>query len=488
MSAIQYGSGQVITNTTASTEAIIPVIRHDLTTEYWKDDLPEGAWMATIQSVYEYYKATQHNHFLEGKYSYEITSTGYQYLFYQGNPVYWDQKVNPHQFTHEDLTYEPHLAINLVDFEKKQDPPLERGASSPDEQQQEVKTPPAEEYSNPIETSIVKLEEIKTPLTPIQQLPAIVTSTIPTTSSNMGSQAGATVNTTTSKGPTIVAPTTFTGDRRKTERFLFECNLVITARPDDYKTDAAKIAFVLSYMKEGTASAWAMNYHEQQAKATTKHSYANFINAVKKAFTEIDAGRSDRHRLINLRQGTYSADSYIALFNSYKDKTKFNEEALIEYFKNGLRNDLVRRIEDMETIPTTLELWQTKAAQFDMTRSMSRNYNNQWSSNWRNNNCHGSRENPIQIDVVQNVFTKLTDRERDELRRKGACFYCRETGHISRNCPNRKKRSFQARRTTTPSNITVQTIMEQLPEDDYSDLLMAIHERNSSNNNTEQDF
>ena len=30
----------------------------------------------------------------------------------------------------------------------------------------------------------------------------------------------------------------------------------------------------------------------------------------------------------------------------------------------------------------------------------------------------------------------LTDKERNELRAKGACFRCRKTGHMSRDCPN----------------------------------------------------
>lgn len=304
----------------------------------------------------------------------------------------------------------------------------------------------------------------------------------------MGSNAAAATTTTVSnKGPAVAAPTAFTGDRKTTEKFLFECSLVIDARPDDYKTDEAKKALVLSYMKNGTAGTWALKYHRDRVKAKeaaaaagtayVEESYKKFIEKVAKEFQEIDKGRAARHKLTHIKQGRFPADSYIALFNSYAHETDFNETALIEFFKNGLRYDLLKRIEEMENIPTTLELWQTKAAQFDMSKNFSRqpNYNyNPGPSNWK----QGTRENPIMIDALQKVVAKLSDSERNELRRKGLCFYCKEGGHISRNCP--KKKPFKARKTSAPENISVNAIMELLPEADYDDLLMAIHERNQA--------
>ncbi|KAL7284496.1 hypothetical protein ACG7TL_001787 [Trametes sanguinea] len=39
----------------------------------------------------------------------------------------------------------------------------------------------------------------------------------------------------------------------------------------------------------------------------------------------------------------------------------------------------------------------------------------------------------------QEPFPKLSDREKDELRAAGKCFVCRETGHMSRNCPRNNR-------------------------------------------------
>ena len=42
--------------------------------------------------------------------------------------------------------------------------------------------------------------------------------------------------------------------------------------------------------------------------------------------------------------------------------------------------------------------------------------------------------NAMDIDV-------LTAEERSELMRKGACFRCKALGHLSRDCPNKEKKS-----------------------------------------------
>ena len=42
--------------------------------------------------------------------------------------------------------------------------------------------------------------------------------------------------------------------------------------------------------------------------------------------------------------------------------------------------------------------------------------------------------NAMDIDI-------LTAEERSELMRKGACFRCKAQGHLSRDCPNKEKKS-----------------------------------------------
>jgi len=41
-------------------------------------------------------------------------------------------------------------------------------------------------------------------------------------------------------------------------------------------------------------------------------------------------------------------------------------------------------------------------------------------------------------------FTKLTQQEQDDLTKKGACFWCRKTGHMLKDCPDRKRKISSA--------------------------------------------
>jgi Zinc knuckle len=45
---------------------------------------------------------------------------------------------------------------------------------------------------------------------------------------------------------------------------------------------------------------------------------------------------------------------------------------------------------------------------------------------------------PMDVDAGR-IFTPLSEQERAELSKKGACFRCRQPGHISRFCPQKRQ-------------------------------------------------
>jgi hypothetical protein len=64
----------------------------------------------------------------------------------------------------------------------------------------------------------------------------------------------------------------------------------------------------------------------------------------------------------------------------------------------------------------------------------------------RNNRNGGNRSNKSSDSAPNSANTtpsnsKLTDAEKAALIKEGKCFFCREHGHVSRNCPKKKKDS-----------------------------------------------
>ena len=58
----------------------------------------------------------------------------------------------------------------------------------------------------------------------------------------------------------INKPTPFSGDRKKIEDFIQECRVYLKINKNVYRSDDAKVAFILSYMNTGEALKWKKTY------------------------------------------------------------------------------------------------------------------------------------------------------------------------------------------------------------------------------------
>ena len=101
------------------------------------------------------------------------------------------------------------------------------------------------------------------------------------------------------------------------------------------------------------------------------------------------------------------------------------EEDRLEHFLKGLKSDIQERV--ALQIPKNMNEACDMAQAIDSIRFHIRTQGFQ-----RNNN-----QPTVEIDAIKK--SKLTDQEREHLKRIGGCFACREVGHMSRNCPRKKK-------------------------------------------------
>src|SRR4029078_9634646 len=93
--------------------------------------------------------------------------------------------------------------------------------------------------------------------------------------------------------------------------------------------------------------------------------WEEFQAEIRKTFGDPNPASTARHKLSQLKQGSHTADEYVASFKELKGDTGYNDTALVEKFEQGLNSSLVDKIYALPEMPTTLEEWMSWAMRLD---------------------------------------------------------------------------------------------------------------------------
>ena len=228
----------------------------------------------------------------------------------------------------------------------------------------------------------------------------------------------------------------------------------LVVNKDIYHTDKKKIGFLLSLLNDGEAGAWKEQFiqeafDEAMTKWGAKMTFGMFPDFLKRLKESFKPHNDAANALTQLRALQYklgdNIDEHITKFRMCLAQTKLdktdNSQATIEFFKETLLPQLLQRIYGGETILETLSGWYRKTAlQEQIRRDIKRAFGNTSQRNTtqyvpQKFNFQPRRDpNAMDIDV-------LTVEERASLIKKGACFRCREQGHLSRDCLNKEKKT-----------------------------------------------
>ena len=142
-------------------------------------------------------------------------------------------------------------------------------------------------------------------------------------------------------------------------------------------------------------------------------------------------------------------------------KWDISTEGTIDRFTRGLRDNIHRQVINHDKEPVTWDDWKD-AAQAEVhkvrkTISAGLDFGNRNRNKTRDagpfqtsQNLRAPQTRPpttnnggiVQMEVdstntqMREPFKRLTDEERDQLRKEGKCFRCRQKGHMARECPS----------------------------------------------------
>jgi len=294
----------------------------------------------------------------------------------------------------------------------------------------------------------------------------------------------------------LKTPTPFSGKREDLRKFLQEVKIYLLANGDAYPNDMDKVLFVLSYMSDGDANSWKEEFFdtaEQKAAQTESKkinlgTYDDLIALIVKDFSPYDAPKDAIYEMKELKMGNTSIEEHVSKFKMLVTRSKLaKNDAVTEYFRETLPIALQRNIMSLPEPPTTLDSWYEWAIKLQnnfirMKSAISKTQNRGGSTTSTPNKkttergprrfyFDQSQKDPNAMDIDY-----MSTEERNALMKKGACFICKMIGHLSRDCPNRKKKYIPPQTSNVPQKMKgkelhahVRALLAQMEEEDKNE-------------------
>ena len=240
----------------------------------------------------------------------------------------------------------------------------------------------------------------------------------------------------------INLPKAFDGSRDKFRKFLQTAEIYLGINKKVYDDDLKKIGFILSFMTEGQAEAWANQFVEE---AWTQH-----------PGPDLDLGTYSRkywrpHSPLQFpwQCSKQNEESQNEIWWQHRQTfaTLLSESCLdkklaviVNIFREKLPVKLQSKIMNLKTPPNDLDGWYKWAKKIDNTAK--------WTCAILGKTQQNSKTNKTgtgpyyffpqwECDPNAMDIDDLSLEERYKLMKEGKCFHCRKTGHLTKDCPDK---------------------------------------------------
>jgi hypothetical protein len=207
----------------------------------------------------------------------------------------------------------------------------------------------------------------------------------------------------------------------------------------DTMTESIRVKFATRLLK-GKPLDWWRAYQAlvEQGQAGRIERWYEFKEIVQTQFKPFNSVQLARDKLAVVRQ-TSTVSEYIARFQDITlNLPHVTPDEMRDRFIRGLKYQIRKEVlsrDEVGYIETT-----QLAARLDLAVNQISGESG-WRPSWSTFHNLPRPSDPMELDAIR-VRGSLTDEERNNLRQKGCCFYCREFGHVARHCPRKSRTSM----------------------------------------------
>jgi Ty3 transposon capsid-like protein/Zinc knuckle len=271
----------------------------------------------------------------------------------------------------------------------------------------------------------------------------------------------------------VAEPEAFDGSAHKFRDWHRQ--LLIYIRGRHIIADDDRILLTLSYMKTGTAAAWANRFFD--LNAADLGTWEEFAVQLKAAFEDKTLGRKAREKLEHLHQGTSRIDDFISRFEALTVDAGIddNDLELIRLIEHNVKAEIIDPIYASADVPTTYAHYRTRV--LGLGRLLEQRQE-QKSQDQRRFLPHPvtTTAKPLPTPPLVSTPDRKTPTgvifggrgkpmEVDALRWDNRCFSCGAVGHFRHECPSGDK----------THKVNVRAVVMDLSEEERRELLDALN-------------